>query len=100
MSKGHYTFWPQSLCVVLSLVCVVYVFSKVEIRKKHIFYYIGIASLELFLVQGLRMLVFNDTEVRPGWFLVVWSVLMVALAIVVNKVSAWISSKSIHTIEK
>ena len=98
MSKGHYTFWPQSLCVVLSLVCIVYIFSKVEIRKKHIFHSIGIASLELFLIQGLRMLVFNDAEVRQGWLLVVWSVLIVALAIFINKISTWLAGKILRKI--
>ena len=98
MSKGHYTFWPQSACVILSLVCIVYIFSKVEIRKQHILNLIGIASLELFLIQGLRLLLFNDTVVRPGWMLVVWSIVIVASAIIVNKISTWIVGKIVRKI--
>lgn len=91
--KDYYTFWPQSACVILSLVCIVYTFSKVEIRKRHILNFIGSASLELFLVQGLRLLLFNDTVVRPGWMLVVWSIFIVVVAIVINKFSTWIVGK-------
>lgn len=93
MSKGHYTFWPQSACVILSLICVVYLFSKVDIRGKNVLNYIGTASLELFLIQGLRGLCFYEEAVRPGWLMVVWCILMIILAIVVNKIDEWLIGK-------
>ncbi len=76
MSTGHYTFFPQSIAVILSLICVVYYFGKVEI-KKCLLSYIGEASLELFLVQGLRGLYFNNDLVRPGIYMAVWIILIV-----------------------
>lgn len=90
MSKGHYTFWPQSACVILSLICVIYLFSKVDIRGKNVLNYIGTASLELFLIQGLRGLCFSEEVVRPGWSMVVWCILMIISAIVANKIDEWI----------
>lgn len=92
MSTGHYTFFPQSIAVILSLICVIYYFSKVEI-KKCLLSYIGEASLELFLVQGLRGLYFNNDLVRPGIYMAVWIVLIVWIAYGVYKFDQYLLKK-------
>lgn len=84
MSKGHYSFWPQSLCVLLSLVCMIYFFSMVSIRKE-VLGIVGGASLELFLIQGLRGVYFTEGSMHPGYQIVICMILVILLAIILEK---------------
>lgn len=84
MSKGHYTFVPQSIAVILSIICIVWFFSIVEIRR-NLLQIIGEASLELFLVQGLRALYFGNNALRPGYQMVIWIIGIVTISIVLNR---------------
>lgn len=92
MSKGHYTFIPQSVAVLLSIVIIVYFFSKVDIRKS-VLIFIGNASLELFLVQGLRGLYFGNDATRPGIAMVAWIIIVCVLAYVLMLIDNWIIKK-------
>ena len=92
MSKGHYTFIPQSVAVLISIIIIVFFFSKVDIRNS-VLIFIGNASLELFLIQGLRGLYFGNNATRPGIYMVAWIVIVCVMAYVIMLIDNWIIKK-------
>ena len=99
MSKGHYNFVPQSIAVFVSIIIIIFFFSKCDIRR-NILTYIGNASLELFLIQGIRAVYFGNNATRPGIHMVIWIVIVCVIAFILMCIDNWLVKKLMHLIRR